>query len=118
MVEPPSCSIEFNRNRDAAAHAGTQAKEKTESKTVANSKHHEIGHNPGKQSQRTVLTAQQIVSKVKTPDHIQAGARNADCGNRLRVNGNDSNGSTLNLPRPEGRRFLDYAQRYSAHVSV
>jgi len=21
-------------------------------------------------------------------------------------------------PRPEGRRFLDYAQRYSAHVSV
>src|ERR1700730_9838571 len=95
MVEPPSCSIEFNRNRDAAAHAGTQAKEKTESKTVANSKHNGIGHNPGKQSQRTVLTAQQIVSKVKTPDHIQASTRNADRGNRVMVHGNDSKGSTV-----------------------
>ena len=42
-----------------------------------------------------MLTAQQIVSKVKTPDHIQAGARNADRGNRVMVHGNDSNGSTI-----------------------
>jgi hypothetical protein len=40
-----------------------------------------------------VLTAQQIVSKVKTPDHIQASTRNADRGNRVMVHGNDSKGS-------------------------
>src|ERR1700733_11016732 len=28
------------------------------------------------------------------------------------------NGYPVEPPRPEGRRFLDYAQRYSAHVSI
>jgi hypothetical protein len=42
-----------------------------------------------------MLTAQQIVSKVKTPDHIQASTRNADRGNRVMVHGNDSKGSTI-----------------------
>ena len=31
---------------------------------------------------------------------------------------NKTSGYTVEPPRPEGRGFLDYAQRYSAHVSV
>jgi catechol 2,3-dioxygenase-like lactoylglutathione lyase family enzyme len=37
-----------------------------------------VRHRPSKQSQRPMLAAQQVVSKIQTSEHIKTGAGNAD----------------------------------------
>jgi hypothetical protein len=85
VIQPPSRSIEFNRERDAGCQTRSQAKEKAQAKPVANSKHNGVSHGPSKQSQRPMLPTQQIVSQVETPDHIQASSGNADSGHNVMV---------------------------------
>jgi len=78
MFQPPCRSMEFNRNRDAGGQPRRQPKPKPQSQPKSNSKHNRVSNRPRKQPQRPMLPAQQIVSQVKTPNHIEECPRNAD----------------------------------------
>ena len=87
MAQPLSRAIELNRDRDPVCHARNHAKKPTQAKPIADSEHNRVRHRPSKQSQGTVLSAQQIVGKVQTPDYIQASPGDADRGQGVMVHG-------------------------------
>src|ERR1700733_1823056 len=87
VVQPSSRAIELNRDCDPAGHARSQAKKPAQAKPIADSEHNRVRHRPSKQSQGTVLSAQQIVRKVETPDYIQASPGDADRGHGVMVHG-------------------------------
>src|SRR5437016_426656 len=78
MILVASCSLEFDRDGNAGRCAGSEAKEKPQTDAEADSEHDRVRYRPGNQPQRTVLAAQQVVSEIKTPEHIEAGAGNTD----------------------------------------
>ena len=78
MIPPASRSIELNRQRDARRNPGSQAKERTQSQAVADAESQRVSYRPRKQPQRTMLSTQQIISKIKTAQYIKARPRNAD----------------------------------------
>jgi hypothetical protein len=65
MIEPTSCPIELDRQRDTSRNSGGQTKEETKAEAVADSKNNRVRDCTGKQSQRTVLSPQQIVGEVE-----------------------------------------------------
>jgi hypothetical protein len=78
MVEPARRPIELDRQRGAGRDAGSQAKEQSQTKAVSNAEQERIRNRPRNQPQRTVLPAQQIISKVEGTQHVTAGASNAN----------------------------------------
>jgi hypothetical protein len=85
MIQPASCSTEFNRQGDASRDTGSQAKKETKAEAVANAEDNGVRHHTGKQPQRTVLTAQQVVSQIETTQNITTDACNADDRDRMVV---------------------------------
>src|SRR5436853_1755583 len=58
MIQPTSCSTEFNRQGDTGRDTGSQAKEETEAEAVADAEDNGVRYRTGKQPQRTVLSTQ------------------------------------------------------------
>ena len=85
MVQATSGSTEFNGNGDPGRNPRDEAKEETKANTVADSEDDRVGYRPGKQSQRAVLPAQQIVSEIKAPEHIETAAGDTDGCDRMVV---------------------------------
>jgi len=80
MIEAASRPIEFNRDCDTGRDTGSQAKEETEAKAVADAEDNGVRNGAGEQPQRTVLTAQQVVSEIETAENIKTGTRDTDDG--------------------------------------
>src|SRR5580704_5027640 len=78
MIEPASGAIEFNRQGNTGCDPGSQPEEETEAEAIANAENDGISDRAGEQAQRAVLAAEQVISEIKTTEHIKAGARNAD----------------------------------------
>ncbi len=78
MIQPTRCSTELNRQSDTGGNAGSQAKEETEAKAVADAEDNGVRYRSGKQAQRAVLSTQQVVGQIETTHHIKTGTRNAD----------------------------------------
>src|SRR6266404_4369709 len=89
MVVLAASAMKLNRDRDAGRAPGSDSKEKSKADTVTDAEHDRVRHHPGEQPQRTVLAAQQIVSEIKTAEHIQANAAKADGRDRVVVHRND-----------------------------
>jgi hypothetical protein len=85
VVQATRGAIELNRKSYASCDTGREAKEKTEAKTVSDSEDDRVGYRSGKQSQRPMLAAQQVIGKIQTSDHIKTGAGNADGGDGVVV---------------------------------
>jgi hypothetical protein len=85
MIQPASCSTEFNRQDNAGGDSGSQAKEKTKAEAVADAEDNGVRYGTGKQAQRTVLSTQQAVSEIETTEHVKTGAGNADDRNGMVV---------------------------------
>ena len=64
MRQAARFSIEFDGDGRARRNTGSQAKERTEPDAVANTKDERIRHAPRKETQRAVLSAQEIVSEI------------------------------------------------------
>ena len=78
MLQPPSHSIEFDRKSDTGGNAGNKAKEGTETEAIADAEYDGVRYSPRKQSQRAMLSTEEVISKIKTPQHAETTARNAD----------------------------------------
>jgi hypothetical protein len=78
MIQPARGAIELDRQRDTGRNAGSDAEEETETKAVAGAEDNRIRDGASQQSQRTVLTAQQVVSEIEAAQHIETATRNAD----------------------------------------
>ncbi len=63
---------------DAGSQTSGQAKKHTKAKALTDSKNDRVRYRARKQPQRAVLSAQQVVGKVKAAEHIRTGADNAD----------------------------------------
>ncbi len=63
---------------DAGRNPRKQAKEKTQPKAKADTEDNGIRYRASKQPQRTVLSAQQVIGKIETAQHIKTRSRNAD----------------------------------------
>src|ERR1700736_3835806 len=77
--------MEFNRRCSAGRKPGGQGKKQTEPDTIAGSEHRRVRYCPGKQPQRAVLSAQQVISEIKTPQHIETSPDDADSSNHMVV---------------------------------
>ena len=89
MIQSARGAIEFNRNGDASCDPRGQAKKGTEAESKADTKNDGVGYGPGEQAQRAVLAAQQVIGEIKAPEHVKAGAGNADGCDRVMVHCND-----------------------------
>ena len=89
MVQSARGAVEFNRERYAGSKTRHQAEEETKAQTVADSEEDRVCDRPGKHPQRTVLAPQQVIRKIKTAEHIQAGAGNADGCDHMMVHADD-----------------------------
>ena len=49
MIQPTGCSTEFNRQSDTSRDTGSQAKEKTKAKAVADAEDNRVRYRAGKQ---------------------------------------------------------------------
>ena len=78
MIQPTRCSAEFNRQGNTGGQTGSQPKEETQAKSIADAEHNGVRYGTGKQAQRTVLSTQQVVSQIETTQHIKTSARNTD----------------------------------------
>ena len=85
MFQTTRCSIEFNRDRDTGRNPCCEAKKQTEANAVADAKDDGIRYRPGKQPQRAVSPAQQVVGQIEATQHIKKGTSNADRGNRMMI---------------------------------
>ena len=85
MVQATSGSTEFDGNGDPGRNSRDEAKEETKANAVADSEDNRVGYRPGEQSQRAVLPAQQIVSEIKAPEHIETAAGDTDGCDRMVV---------------------------------
>ena len=70
--------MRFNRDGDAGRNACSEAEEEPEAKAVADSEDDGVGDGASEESERAVLTAQQIIGEIEAAEHIQAGAGDAD----------------------------------------
>src|SRR5713226_4407157 len=89
MVVVASGSMELNRDGNAGRGSRSDSKEQAKAYTVADSEHDRVRHHLGEQPQGTVLAAQQIVSKIKSAEHIQTNAGDADSRDGVVVHRND-----------------------------
>jgi hypothetical protein len=78
VLQPPSHSIEFDRKSDTGGDTGNKAKEKTKTETEADAEYDGVRYCSRKQSQRTMLSTEEVISKIKTPQHVETTAGNAD----------------------------------------
>ena len=78
MIQPTRCPAEFNRQGNTAGQTGSQPKEETQAKPIADAEDNGIRYGTGKQAQRTVLSTQQVVSQIETTQHIKTGTCNTD----------------------------------------
>src|SRR5215470_12944083 len=78
MRQPTSGAVEFNRHCNPGRNTGGHAKKETKSKAIPDAEDNRVGHRAGKQPQRAMLSAQQVVGKVETPKNIEKSARDAD----------------------------------------
>src|SRR5580700_9327073 len=65
VVQCTRGSIEFDGNSDTGGNAGGKTKEETKANGVPNSEDDRIRHRAGKQSQRPVLAAQQVIRQIQ-----------------------------------------------------
>jgi len=86
-------SIEFNGQRDTGGYTRSEAKEKAEANAVSDAEDDRIGHGAGKQSQRPMLAAQQVICKIQTSEHIKACASDADGGDGVVIHSSDCRGN-------------------------
>jgi len=87
MIQTTSRPTKFNRDSDTSRKTRGEAKEQTEANAVAGPEYDRIRYRPRKQPQRTVLSPQQVVGKVKAPEHIKARACDADGCYRVVIDG-------------------------------
>ena len=85
MVQATGGSTEFDGHGDPRGNSRDETEEETKSNTVAHSEDNRISYRPGEQSQRAVLPAQQIVSQIKAPEHIETAAGDTDGCDRMVV---------------------------------
>jgi hypothetical protein len=78
MIQPTRCPAEFNRQGNTAGQTGSQPKEETQAKSIADAEDNGVRYGTGKQAQRTVLSTQQVVGQIETTQHIKTGTRNTD----------------------------------------
>src|SRR5215472_6986261 len=72
------CTREFPGQRDAVREAGDQAKDGPARETEPGSEKCTIGDRARECAQRSVLTAQQIVREIKSAQHVERIADDAD----------------------------------------
>jgi|SRR5690242_7432916 len=77
MILSTSCSIEFNGYGDTGCNSGSYAKNKPKAQAVADSEDQGVRDCPGEQSQRAMLSAEQVISKVEAAYDIETSACNA-----------------------------------------
>jgi|SRR5580698_10808982 len=85
MIQPARCPAEFNRQGNAAGQTGSQPKEETQAKSIANTEDNGVRYGTGKQAQRTVLSTQQVVRQIETTQHIKTSTHNTDDGDGVVV---------------------------------
>jgi hypothetical protein len=85
VIQPAGSSIEFDGDRNACSNSSGNAEEETEPEAVSDAEDDGVRHRPGKQSQRAMAAAQQVIGKIQTANHIKAGARYADGGDGVMV---------------------------------
>src|SRR5258708_17993334 len=78
MVESAICQIVLNRQGHAGRNAGSQAKEEAKPEAITDAEDNGVRYRAGKQPQRTVLSAQQVIRKIERTQHIKARTHNAD----------------------------------------
>ena len=78
MIQPTSCTVQFNCKRDAGRNARSQSKEPTEPDGIAYSKNNRIRYCASQHPQRPVFPTQQVIRKVQGSQHVQTSARYAD----------------------------------------
>jgi hypothetical protein len=62
----------------SCSDTGSHAEEEAEAKRITDSKDHGIRYDPCEQAQRSMLSAQQVVSEIQAAQQIAAGACDAD----------------------------------------
>jgi hypothetical protein len=85
VIQPASCSIVLDPQRDAGRNAGSESKEETQADAVTDAEDERVGYRAGKQSQWTMLSTQQVVGKIETAQDIKTRACNADGRNCVMV---------------------------------
>ncbi len=85
MRQTASCSIEFNRDREAGCETRGEAKEQTQANAISDSENDRVRHGTGKQPQRAVLSTQQVVGKIKAAQQVKKGPCDADGSYRVVV---------------------------------
>ena len=71
MIPAPRRTMQLNRHADPRSDARSQPKKKPQPQCVPDPKYNRISHRSRKQSQRPMLPAQQVISQIKRPKHIQ-----------------------------------------------
>jgi hypothetical protein len=77
MVQTTSRPIELDRDGDTGGKSCGQAKDQTEANAIANSENNRLRYRPCEQTQRTMLSAQQIIGKIKAAQHVKKSTRDA-----------------------------------------
>jgi uncharacterized protein len=95
VVKAARGSIEFNGKRNARSNAGGEPKEKSEADAVPDAEDDRVRHRPGKQSQRPMLAAQQVIRQIQASDHVKTGAGDADGCDGVVVHWIDCRGNAL-----------------------
>jgi ketosteroid isomerase-like protein len=95
VIQPARGSIEFDSNGDAGANSGSNSEEETKANAVSDTEDDRVRHRPGKQSQRPMLAAQQVICEIEAPEYIETGAGNADGGDGMMVHRIDCRGNAL-----------------------
>jgi ketosteroid isomerase-like protein len=95
VVKAARGSIEFNGKRNARSNAGGEPKEKSEADAVPDAEGDRVRHRPGKQSQRPMLAAQQVIRQIQASDHVKTGAGDADGCDGVVVHRIDCRGNAL-----------------------
>ena len=99
MVQPASGSMELDRQGNPGRYAGGKAKKETEAEAIPDAEYDRVRYRTGKHSQWTVLSAQQVVGKIQTAQHIKRAADNADGGDCVVVHSEDCRANTLSARR-------------------
>src|ERR1700740_2234858 len=78
MMQPTRGPAEFNRQGNTAGQTGSQPKEETQAKSIADAEDNGVRYGAGKHAQWTVLSSEQVVGQIETTQHIETGSRNTD----------------------------------------
>ena len=113
-------SIEFDGQRDTGGYSSSKAKEKTEADAVTDAEDDRVRHGPGKQSQRPMLAAQQVIRKIQTPEHIKTRARDADGGDGVVVHSSEycrGNGGEKGALAAQRRKIAAQGERVCVTIT-